>query len=134
LAGEAVAREARAEKGSGQRVLLIDDDDQMRRAAKRVLTSQGYAVVEQGDPRKALDYLRETDTEIALVVTDVVMPHMDGPSLAEAARAIRPSLRVLYISGYPDLPGRRALAPDESLLRKPFSTATLAQAVRTAIG
>ncbi len=134
LPNEAAAREAPPEKGSGQRVLLIDDDDQMRRAAKRVLTSQGYAVVEQGDPRKALDYLRENDAEIALVVTDVVMPHMDGPALAEAARAIRPSLRVLYISGYPDLPGHRALAPEESLLRKPFSTATLAQAVRTAIG
>jgi PAS domain S-box-containing protein len=120
--------------GTGERILLVDDDDQMRRAAKRVLSSQGYTVVDVADPREALEILRDTAQRISLVVTDFVMPHMDGPTMVAAARGIRPALRVLYISGYPELPGHPTLAPEESLLRKPFSTSTLANAVRGAMG
>jgi PAS domain S-box-containing protein len=124
------------EAGGTERVLLVDDDDQMRGAARRVLHSHGYAVVDVADPRQALDILRDTSLDVALVVTDVVMPHMDGWSLAVAARGLRPDLRILYMSGYPELPvGRQgAMAPTDALLRKPFSPSALASAVRRALG
>ena len=117
-------------------VLLVDDDDQMRGAARRVLHSHGYTVVDVADPRQALDILRDKSLDVALVVTDVVMPHMDGWSLAVAARGLRPELRVLYMSGYPELPVGRAgaMAPTDALLRKPFSPNALASAVRRALG
>jgi two-component system cell cycle sensor histidine kinase/response regulator CckA len=126
---------ARYEEGGAERVLLVDDDDQMRGAARRVLHSQGYAVIDVADPRAALDILRDTSLEVALVVTDVVMPHMDGWTLIMAAREVRPELRALYMSGYPELPGgwRPILAPEGTLLRKPFSPRTLASAVRRAL-
>jgi PAS domain S-box-containing protein len=124
---------ARSERGGGRRLLLVDDDDQMRRAAQRVLTAQGYAVLAIGDPREALEVIRDSSVEIALLITDVVMPHMDGPSLVAAARKVRPALRALYISGYPELPGKPTLAPEESLLSKPFSNSALTRAVRLAI-
>jgi two-component system, cell cycle sensor histidine kinase and response regulator CckA len=126
---------ARYEEGGAERVLLVDDDDQMRGAARRVLHSQGYAVIDVADPRAALDILRDTSLEVALVVTDVVMPHMDGWTLIMAAREVRPELRALYMSGYPELPGgwRPILAPEGALLRKPFSPRTLASAVRRAL-
>jgi len=119
-----------------ERVLLVDDDDQMRGATKRVLHSQGYTVLDVGDPREALDILRDASLDVALLVTDVVMPHMDGPALVKAGRNVRPALRALYMSGYPELPGggRRGRGPEGVLLRKPFSPSALANAVRRALG
>ena len=136
-----VAREApasdppRSDVRSAERVLLVDDDDQMRGATKRVLNAQGYTVLDVGDPREALDILRDPSLDVDLVVTDVVMPHMDGRSLVTAARHVRPALRALYMSGYPELPGgRRRGAHEGVLLRKPFSPNALANAVRRALG
>ncbi len=119
-----------------ERVLLVDDDDQMRGATKRVLHAQGYTVLDVGDPREALDILRDASLDVALLVTDVVMPHMDGPALVKAGRSVRPSLRALYMSGYPELTGggRRGRGPEGVLLRKPFSPNALANAVRRALG
>jgi PAS domain S-box-containing protein len=119
-----------------ERVLLVDDDDQMRGATKRVLHAQGYTVLDVGDPREALDILRDPSLDVALLVTDVVMPHMNGPALVKAGRSVRPSLRALYMSGYPELPGggRRGRGPEGVLLRKPFSPNALANAVRRALG
>ncbi len=118
-----------------ERVLLVDDDAQMRGAAKRVLKSQGYTVLDVGDPREALDILRDPSLDVALVVTDVVMPHMDGWSFVTAARQERPALRALYMSGYPEPPGGPPLGRvhEAPFLRKPFSPTALANAVRRAL-
>jgi PAS domain S-box-containing protein len=125
----------RSDVRGAERVLLVDDDDQMRGATKRVLRAQGYTVLDVGDPREALDILRNASLKVSLLVTDVVMPHMDGPSLVKAARHERPALRALYMSGYPDVGGaqRRGRAHEGALLRKPFSPDALADAVRRAL-
>ncbi len=124
----------RSDVRGAERVLLVDDDEQMRGATKRVLNAQGYTVLDVGDPREALVILRDSSLDVALVVTDVVMPHMDGWSLVTAARNARPALRALYMSGYPELSsGRPGFVHEGVLLRKPFSPNALANAVRRAL-
>ena len=124
----------RSDVRGAERVLLVDDDDQMRGATKRVLKAQGYTVLDVGDPREALDILRDPSLNVALVVTDVVMPHMDGWSLVKTARHARPALRALFMSGYPEPAGGRRRGPHEGpFLRKPFSPNALANAVRRAL-
>jgi len=115
--------------GRGERVLLCDDDDDVRRACARGLQAQGYDLVATSSPDEALALLE--DRPVELLLTDVVMPELSGPELAARARAVHPGLRVLFISGYP-----RESAPelvDEDFLAKPFSPEVLAARVRVAL-
>ncbi len=111
-------------------ILLVDDDMFVRTSAARALRTKGYTVLEAGDGAEALGLL--TDPSIALLVTDVVMPGMDGRQLVDAARAHRPSLPVLYTSGYTDdavlQHGIQHL--EVAFLEKPFRTRQLAGCVR----
>jgi CheY-like chemotaxis protein len=86
---------------NAEEVLLVDDDRYVRSSAARALRARGYTVLEAGDGEAALAILALRAT-IALLVTDVVMPNMDGRALVDAARKQRPDLKVLYISGYTD--------------------------------
>ena len=88
--------------GRGEVVLLVEDDDAVRRMAKRALEDAGYGVVEPTYGHAALELLSGDLARVSLVLTDVVMPGMGGRVLAERAAQVRPGLPVLFTSGYTD--------------------------------
>src|SRR5262245_1009905 len=118
-------------KQAWETVLLVEDEDAVRALAREVLRRQGYVVLEA---RHGVDALRPAERhpdEIHLMITDVVMPHMSGRELAERLCAARPTMKVLFMSGYTDHAlMNRALAPGSSFLQKPFTPETLARKVR----
>ena len=121
----------RPEPASGsERVLLVEDEPVVRELTREMLETHGYRVVCAGRPDDALALARSGPFD--LLVTDVVMPGMNGRALARALRAERPGLRVLYTSGYSDdaaLQGG-SLEPLAAFLQKPYSSGELAAAVR----
>jgi PAS domain S-box-containing protein len=110
----------------GDRILLVDDDDHVRATTARMLLSAGCgAVLEARDGGEALE-LVESGADFDVLVTDLIMPRMDGVELALRLRASRPELRVLYVSGYAaDVLGDEASAPNSAYLPKPFSVSSL---------
>lgn len=115
-----------------EKILLVDDDVFVRRATSRALRSHGYTVLEAGDAKAALRLLRDHRNDVALLLTDVVMPNIDGRELAQAARVERPELEVLYMSGYTDdAVIRHGIEYDRiPFIEKPFRTYALAWKVR----
>jgi PAS domain S-box-containing protein len=115
-----------------EKIVFVDDDLYVRATASRALRSRGYTVLEASDAQAALKLLRDHGDAIDLLVTDVVMPAMDGRELAEAARKERPSLRVLYTSGYTDDAVLRhgVRLAEVAFIEKPFRIHALAGKVR----
>lgn len=111
----------------GERILIVEDEERVRRFACDVLCRLGYTVVEAGDGAEALAQL-DAAGAVDLVVTDVVMPRMGGHDLAARLRASRPDLPVLLMSGYPGDGG----TPSD-LVRKPFTAEVLAGRIRRAL-
>ena len=104
----------------------------VRSLAQRILAGLGYDVIEARDATEALELFREMGEELDLLLTDVVMPRINGRQLAEAVREHRPDLPVLFMSGYTDdaLMHHGALAMGEGFLQKPFTPLTLSRKVR----
>jgi len=113
-------------------ILLVEDEEAVLRLARRALEEAGYTVLDAPSPAAALDLLGPSGVEISLLLTDVVMPGMGGPELAARAKAGRPDLRVLFMSGYPDpsLAEPGVLEAGGGFLQKPFSAAALTEKVR----
>ena len=113
-------------------ILLVEDEEAVRRVARLVLSSRGYRVLEARDGVHALAVLKEHGGEIDLLLTDLVMPRMNGQQLAERVAAEHPAVRVLLMSGYPDrvVPAGVATDPRFEFLSKPFQPSTLARRVR----
>ena len=111
-------------------ILLVEDEEMIRRLVRDVLTRSGYTVYDAPAGAAALELLRSHDGEIDLLLTDVVMPGMSGPTLARLATDERPSLRVLFTSGYTNEPEEIVDAPDSAFLGKPFSPHELVAKVR----
>ncbi|HWG67257.1 MAG TPA: PAS domain S-box protein, partial [Rhodanobacteraceae bacterium] len=112
----------------GERILLVEDDELVRAHAVQLLTSLGYGVTAANNGPEALELLR-TDVSCDLLFTDVIMPGgMTGPQLAEAARALRPGLPVLYTSGYTEnaIIHHGRVDPGINLLHKPYRKPELA--------
>jgi PAS domain S-box-containing protein len=128
--GKAAPTEA-ATRGTGT-VLIVEDDEQLRRLTHRALASQGYVVLEADRGRTALDIARRHQGAIDLLLTDMVMPDTNGRKLAETLRAARPNLRVLYMSGYPDraIVNHGMVGPGDAYLAKPFTTDAITRKVR----
>jgi two-component system, cell cycle sensor histidine kinase and response regulator CckA len=126
---------ASAQPQGRQTVLLVEDEEAVRRIIKALLVRQGYRVLEADTPRAALDLFDRHQQEIDLLLTDVVMPDMNGPALAQRLVALRPELRILFISGYADvgLPLDGA-SPNVSFLSKPFQASALIAKVGEALG
>ena len=117
--------------GRSRRVLVVDDEAVIRQVVARHLRGLGFQVRAAADGREALRVHEEWGEPIDLLVTDVVMPHMDGLELAESLRKRQPGVRVLYISGYStDALQRHAIDLDEvDLVAKPFGLNTLTEAI-----
>ncbi len=112
-------------------VLLAEDDPAVRRLVVAELTRRGFTVLEAEDGSAALEIFRREKDRVDILVTDVVMPRMNGADLAKAAEKIRPGVRILFISGHPERAGA-GLDPAgvPNLLMKPFTADTLAARIR----
>ncbi|MCJ7526736.1 MAG: PAS domain-containing protein [Methyloceanibacter sp.] len=116
-------------------VLLVEDEDAVRSFAARALGQRGYNVLQATTGVEALEVFNNHQGEVDLVVSDVVMPEMDGPTLFEKLRRQRPDLKVIFISGYAEDAFRQHLAENEDFmfLQKPFDLKELAAAVKAAL-
>ncbi len=117
-------------------VVLVEDDDAVRTFGGRALRNKGYRVVEAKSGETALDLVRDASGRINLLITDVVMPQMDGPELIREVRRIDPDIKVIFISGYTEDAFRQRLGSDSDIhfLAKPFSLKQLAIKVKEVIG
>jgi two-component system, cell cycle sensor histidine kinase and response regulator CckA len=125
-------KDERSETRGTERILLVEDSQPLRELTCDLLRSCGYDVLASEDPREALALGRDLRRPIDLLITDVVMPGMNGPQLAEALQSCRPEMQVLYISGYTDhaVLTNGQLAGDAAFLQKPFTRQALSRKVR----
>ena len=121
-------------RGKGT-VLLVEDNVQLRQVLHRYLTSWGYTVVEAANGTIALELVREHRGSIDVLLTDLVMPQLDGRTLSRRVLAEQPELRVVFMSGHPEhaTVAHAALAPEELFLQKPFSAKTLSDTLQRAL-
>jgi two-component system cell cycle sensor histidine kinase/response regulator CckA len=117
---------------SWETILLVEDDEQVRALARTALRRQGYQVLEAEHGEQALSLCEQHVGNIHLLLTDVVMPRMGGRELAVRAAALRPDMKVLYMSGYAndDILTRGILTDEVTLLQKPITPSNLARKVR----
>ena len=125
----------RRKSGRGELVLLVEDDDAVRRLTTRMLEAHGYTVSAASSAAEALERFGEIGASVRLVLTDVTMPVVSGRELADAIRRRLPGLPILFMSGYTDDVLADESSPDISsqLLRKPFTEAELAAKVSAAL-
>jgi two-component system, cell cycle sensor histidine kinase and response regulator CckA len=118
--------------GGSETVLVVEDADMVRKLACDLLRQQGYVVLEARNGREALQLCDRYGSAVHLLLTDVIMPEMGGCQLAEHVRKRRPSLKVLYMSGYTDdaVLHNGELEADAGFIQKPFSPEALSQKVR----
>ena len=116
-----------------ENILLVDDEPQVVALVREMLIREGYSVVGAGEGDEALQYAEQPDNPIDLLLTDIVMPQLNGRELADRVRSMRPGLRVLYMSGFM----KEAILKYYGIsitgipfLQKPFTRETLARKVR----
>lgn len=119
-----------AARGGAETVLLVEDDRAVRTWLKKVLTRAGYRVLEAPDGAQALQCCRDHPGPIHLLLTDMVMPGLSGPEVADQLTRDRPELRVLYMSGYSDHPIFREAGAALALLQKPFTPEQVLEKIR----
>lgn len=124
--------ESRLRKESGATVLIVEDEDALRTAIRRLLQDEGYTVLEAQNGASALEVLDSPGaTGVALVLTDLRMPVMDGRQLAAALARLRPSLPVVFMSGFTaQLMDMRLVSPHFAFLAKPFKNHDLLATVK----
>jgi two-component system cell cycle sensor histidine kinase/response regulator CckA len=117
-------------------ILLVEDEDPVRAVNARALTARGYTVLEAASGVEALQIIEERGAPVDLVVSDVVMPEMDGPTLLGELRKLYPDLKVIFVSGYAEDAFRKNLPEGEqfNFLPKPFSLRQLVEIVKQVIG
>jgi two-component system cell cycle sensor histidine kinase/response regulator CckA len=139
-----IAAAARAEPGEPPAVkditgtgtvMLVEDEDPVRIFGARALRNKGYTVLEARSGEAALEMMGQASEKIDLLITDVVMPKMDGPGLVREVREVHPDMKVIFISGYTEDNFRQRLDSDSNIhfLPKPFSLKQLATKVKEVI-
>jgi PAS domain S-box-containing protein len=119
------------ERGS-ETILLVEDEDEVRAVARRVLVEAGYTVLEAGNAAEAVDVYDRSTAQISMLVSDVVMPGLNGHELSQMLRLRSPRLRTLFVSGYSfDARGDGMEFDDDSFLPKPYDPTELARRVRS---
>jgi two-component system cell cycle sensor histidine kinase/response regulator CckA len=113
-------------------LLIVENESAIRNLLQVALRKSGYTVLAAESGREALELVRDHSGIIDLVITDIMMPEMDGPELVRELSAIRPETRTLFMSGYlDDALGERGVLPaDVNFIQKPFSPRVIAQKVR----
>ena len=113
-------------------ILVVEDDTGVREHVAEVLRTLGYVVLEAQDAATALAAVRQSGTDIDLLLTDIVMPGMNGRELANEARSMMPNMRILFMTGYSQdvIVHHGRLDGDIELIEKPFRIATLAARVQ----
>jgi len=129
-----VAGPARAVSGRGsETVLVVEDEDEVRALAIEILREQGYTTLAAADGAEALRVAARHPGPLHLLLTDVVMPHLNGWELARQLSTVRPETKVLYMTGYSEIAVAHEGVSDASVLQKPFTPDTLASKVRETI-
>jgi CheY-like chemotaxis protein len=123
-----------AETGT-ETILLVEDEAEVRRLAREILTRQGYLVLEAASGPEALRLWQERSGAVDMILTDVVMPQMSGPKLVERLKALCPDVRVVYMSGYTDdvIARHGIISAETEFLQKPFTLDSLAAKVRSVL-
>ena len=126
------AADAAKDLSGSATVLLVEDEDAVRMGGMRALTSRGYTVHEASSGVEALEIFNELDGKIDIVVSDVVMPEMDGPTLLGELRKLQPDIKFIFVSGYAEDAFAKNLPADAKFgfLPKPFSLKQLATVVK----
>jgi CheY-like chemotaxis protein len=122
-----------APRGRGELILVVDDEPMLRTLAERALRADGYRVAQAPNGGAALEYLESHPGEVDLVLTDIVMPRLNGRELSEKIAAMYPGLRVLFMSGYSgdEIKHRGLILAGVPFVQKPFTRQSLATAVRS---
>ncbi len=132
--GEGIPSQPAPVEPAGKTVLLVDDDESMRRVTRRILARNGFRVIEAEHGADALRVAAAHDGEIDLLVTDVLMPGIRGPELVEELTVQSPGIRVLYMSGYTDDDiSRWGLQPGFAFIHKPFTSEGFTEAVNSVL-
>jgi two-component system, cell cycle sensor histidine kinase and response regulator CckA len=120
------------ENSGTETLLIVENEPAIRNLLQVALRRNGYTVLAAESGREALELVRNYDGAIDLLITDVMMPDMDGPELVRQLSTIRPDTRTLFMSGYMDdtLGERGILSSNANFIQKPFSPRTIAQKVR----
>ena len=121
-------------EGAGRRVLFVEDDPGVRLLVGEVLNELGFEAIEASGPEFAIEVLRSSVT-LDLLITDVGLPGMNGRQLADLARAHRPNLASLFVTGYAENAVIRAdfLASNMAMITKPFSLETLSRRIKAVL-
>ena len=121
--------------GGTEKILVVEDEEMVRVFVHRALADVGYEILVASDGREALEVIEALDSHIDLVLTDVVMPRMKGPELAERLSTVSPETPVLFMCGYVDNKAVEEQFKDrpEALLRKPFGKNELYERVRSTL-
>jgi CheY-like chemotaxis protein len=123
--------ESEASAPAGETVLLVEDDQQVRNLTRTMLAARGYRVLEAASSADALKWIAD-EGGIDLLLTDIVMPGRNGVELARLAKAERPAIRLLYMSGYTEsgVIDRGLINPETQFIRKPFTSTALNRKIR----
>ena len=117
--------------GTRKRILIIEDEDSIRRLASRFLEVLGYDPIVAATAEEAIELMKKDNGEVIAIISDIMMPDIDGRNLVAQIREQHPEIKALYMSGYgaEDINMGEALGPNEAFTPKPFTSESLGEAL-----
>jgi CheY-like chemotaxis protein len=116
--------------GGTETILLVEDEEALRELTRDLLIGNGYTVLEAESPERAIEIVNQYTDPIHLLLTDIIMPGMNGCALAQKVTVTRPQIKVMYMSGYAEFRPSQALGSESVLLAKPFKREVLLRTIR----